>query len=37
MLDLDIPIIPRKGHIIVGARQKPVMMRKCDGIRLFDE
>jgi glycine/D-amino acid oxidase-like deaminating enzyme len=27
MLDLDIPIIPRKGHIIVGARQKPVMMR----------
>lgn len=27
MLELDIPIIPRKGHIIVGARQKPVMMR----------
>lgn len=27
MLDIDIPIIPRKGHIIVGARQKPVMMR----------
>ena len=27
MLDLDIPIIPRKGHIMVGARQKPVMMR----------
>ena len=26
-LDFDIPIIPRKGHIIVGARQKPVMMR----------
>lgn len=27
MLDLDIPIIPRKGHIIVGARQEPVMLR----------
>src|SRR6185312_10040785 len=27
MLDLDIPIIPRKGHIMIGARQKPVMMR----------
>ncbi|MCZ2258527.1 NAD(P)/FAD-dependent oxidoreductase [Sporosarcina sp. G11-34] len=27
MLDIDIPITPRKGHIIVGARQKPVMMR----------
>lgn len=27
MLDLDIPIIPRKGHILVGARQEPVMMR----------
>lgn len=27
MLDLDIPITPRKGHIIVGARQQPVMMR----------
>ena len=27
MLELDIPITPRKGHIIVGARQKPVMMR----------
>lgn len=27
MLDINIPIIPRKGHIIVGARQKPVMMR----------
>lgn len=27
MLDLDIPIIPRKGHIIVGSRQQPVMMR----------
>lgn len=27
MLDLDIPIIPRKGHIMVGARQEPVMMR----------
>lgn len=27
MVDLDIPIVPRKGHIMVGARQKPVMMR----------
>lgn len=27
MLDLNIPITPRKGHIIVGARQEPVMMR----------
>ncbi|WP_217585792.1 NAD(P)/FAD-dependent oxidoreductase [Lentibacillus saliphilus] len=27
MLDVDIPIKPRKGHIMVGARQKPVMMR----------
>lgn len=27
MLDVDIPIIPRKGHIIVGAREKPVMFR----------
>lgn len=27
MLDVDIPIIPRKGHILVGARQEPVMMR----------
>src|SRR5699024_1565768 len=27
MLDLDIPIIPRKGHILVGSRQQPVMMR----------
>jgi sarcosine oxidase subunit beta len=27
MLDVDIPIKPRKGHIIVGARQQPVMMR----------
>lgn len=27
MLDIDIPIIPRKGHIIVGAREKPVMFR----------
>lgn len=27
MLDIDIPITPRKGHIIVGARQKPIMMR----------
>lgn len=27
MLGLDIPIVPRKGHIMVGSRQKPVMMR----------
>lgn len=27
MLDLQIPIVPRKGHIMVGARQNPVMMR----------
>lgn len=27
MVDLDIPIIPRKGHILVGSRQEPVMMR----------
>lgn len=27
MLDVDIPIKPRKGHILVGSRQEPVMMR----------
>lgn len=27
MLGVEIPIIPRKGHIIVGSRQEPVMMR----------
>lgn len=27
MLNIDIPIIPRKGHILVGSRQQPVMMR----------
>lgn len=27
MLELDLPITPRKGHIIVGSRQEPVMMR----------
>lgn len=27
MLEIDIPITPRKGHILVGARQKPIMMR----------
>ncbi len=27
MLGIDIPIIPRKGHIMIGARQEPVMMR----------
>lgn len=27
MVDIDIPIKPRKGHIVVGARQEPVMMR----------
>ncbi|HEY4578567.1 MAG TPA: FAD-dependent oxidoreductase [Savagea sp.] len=27
MLGIDIPIIPRKGHILVGSRAQPVMMR----------
>jgi len=27
MLDLDIPIVPRKGHILVGSRNEPVMLR----------
>src|SRR5699024_4377065 len=27
MLNIEIPIVPRKGHIMVGARQEPVMMR----------
>lgn len=27
MLGVDIPIKPRKGHILVGGRQKPIMMR----------
>ena len=27
MVGLDIPIIPRKGHILVGSRQQPVMLR----------
>jgi sarcosine oxidase subunit beta len=27
MLDLDIPIVPRKGHILVASRSEPVMMR----------
>lgn len=27
MFGIEIPIVPRKGHIIVAARQKPVMMR----------
>ncbi|MBP1969150.1 sarcosine oxidase subunit beta [Virgibacillus natechei] len=27
MLDVEIPIVPRKGHIMVGSRQEPVMMR----------
>ena|SRR5699024_10418200 len=27
MLEVDLPITPRKGHIIVGSRQEPVMMR----------
>lgn len=27
MLGIEIPIVPRKGHIMVGSRQKPVMMR----------
>ena len=27
MLDINIPITPRKGHILVGSRQEPVMLR----------
>src|SRR5699024_210944 len=27
MLDIEVPIIPRKGHVLVGSRQEPVMMR----------
>jgi len=27
MLGIDIPILPRKGHILVGSRQEPIMMR----------
>lgn len=27
MVGIDIPIIPRKGHIIVGSRSEPVMLR----------
>lgn len=27
MVNVDIPIKPRKGHIMVGGRQKPIMMR----------
>src|SRR5699024_9350523 len=27
MICIDIPIVPRKGHIIVGSRSEPVMMR----------
>ncbi len=27
MLEVDLPITPRKGHILVGSRQEPVMMR----------
>lgn len=27
MLDIEIPIKPRKGHIMVGGRQKPIIMR----------
>src|SRR5690625_1581823 len=27
MLGIDIPITARKGHILVGSRQEPVMMR----------
>ncbi len=28
MLDVDVPIIPRKGHLIVASRQVPVGLRK---------
>src|SRR5690625_4516142 len=27
MLDIEIPIVPRKGHILVGSREEPVMLR----------
>lgn len=27
MMGLEIPIVPRKGHILVGARNEPVMLR----------
>src|SRR5699024_12820284 len=27
MLGIDIPITPRKGHILVGSRQEPVFLR----------
>ncbi len=27
MLDIEIPIKPRKGHILVGSRQRPIVMR----------
>lgn len=27
MVDIDIPIVPRKGHILVASREKPVMFR----------
>ena len=27
MVNIDIPIVPRKGHILVGSRQQPVMLR----------
>lgn len=27
MLSIELPIIPRKGHILVGSRAEPVMMR----------
>jgi sarcosine oxidase subunit beta len=46
MLDVEIPIVPRKGHIIVGARQRPIVMRnvmefgylisKFGGVRRVD-
>src|SRR5699024_6625704 len=28
MVDIDVPIVPRKGHILVASREKPVMFRK---------
>jgi sarcosine oxidase subunit beta len=46
MVGIEIPIVPRKGHIIVGARQKPIIMRnvmefgylisKFGGVRKVD-
>ena len=46
MLNIELPIVPRKGHIIVGARQQPILSRnvmefgylisKFGGVRQVD-